>query len=203
MTISKFVDVNESTAMGTTPPSATEFGITGAGNLKWLEREFKADSLSTETKNRPQGSNSTSWVAFPVDSKSEEERIHGLRMLYGSTPSLEPPAPSAPVVVMNRWEGIVTDLDDESFEGEFKPVGEDAPVLQASFLLSQVDGDDLELVQIGALFTIVTSKVRIRPRHWQSTSSIQFRRIPMLSEYEVEGLVASARELSLELFEHD
>ena len=115
-----------------------------------------------------------------------------------SSPS-RAPAPLTSVVVTASWEGVVQSVDDDVFEGEFVPAGAREPRLRGSFLLSEVDPDDRELVRRGALFELVASKVKVSRKHWLPSSSIQFRRIPRRTDNDVAKALDRAQQLRKEL----
>lgn len=98
------------------------------------------------------------------------------------------------VTVTDRWDGVVVNADEEFFEGEFVPVGKREPRFHATFLMSEVEKDDLELVRPGALFYVIASRVRVSERRWQPSSVVQFRRIPRpTSEELVEAKAYAVR----------
>jgi len=109
------------------------------------------------------------------------------------------PRTTTNVQVTDRWEGVVTSVSDELVEAQFAPIGKRAPTLSATFVLSEIDPDDLELVRPGALFYLVATRVQISARWWQPSSSLHFRRIPPPSDAEVAEAEAYAVELHEEL----
>ncbi len=105
------------------------------------------------------------------------------------------PAPEARVAITDRWEGVVTKIEEDVFEGEFRPVGRPELRLHATFIMSEVDPDEAELVRLGALFFVVASQIRVSARRWQSSSSIRFRRIPAITNSEIDNAFDRARRL--------
>jgi hypothetical protein len=109
------------------------------------------------------------------------------------------PRTTTSVEVTGRWEGVVRSVADDLIEAEFAPVDSRSPSLKATLLRSEVDHDDLELVKPGALFYLVTSRVRVSAHWWQPSASIHFRRIPEPGEAELLEAQAYAAELREEL----
>lgn len=89
----------------------------------------------------------------------------------------------------------MTSIEDDVFDGEFVPLGQSGPRLKASFLLSEVDSDDTELVRPGALFYIVSTHVRVSSRRWQPSSTMIFRRIPRPRSVDVSRALIEAADL--------
>jgi hypothetical protein len=124
-----------------------------------------------------------------------------VRLLKASSAEVAAPISSttARLVVTDRWEGVVTEVHGDTFEGEFVPVGAQQPRLRAIFLISEVEPDDLELVRLGALFYVIASRIQVSARRWQPSSAIQFRRLPRPTEDDGVEATQRARKLRQKL----
>lgn len=138
-----------------------------------------------------------------VSAANEDEvrrtAIPELSRLLQAAPQPTAPAPDAQVKVVDRWEGFVSSVSDDVFEGEFVKVGTTEPRLAAVFLLSEVDEDENELVRPGALFYLVSSRVRVSRNRWQPTSAIRFRRLPRVKPDDIEDALAYGEKMRQQL----
>lgn len=89
------------------------------------------------------------------------------------------------VTVVAEREGVVTHVDDEHFEGLFRGADASSTVFTADFSVEDVDPDDLDLLEVGALFRLVTCEVPVGRRRGR-TSLLQFRRLPPIRDQHLE-----------------
>lgn len=161
------------------------------------DRRLEPLSASTSRELSSVYDDRTDLAASALPEEDIFSRIAGL--LGEDMLSVAAPRPQTNVIVTGRWEGAVTNVGQETFDGQFVPVDRREPRLEATFLISEVDEDDLELIRPGALFYIVASEVRVSARRWQPSSVVQFRRIPRVTENDIADASAQAAKLRQKL----
>ncbi len=133
----------------------------------------------------------------PGNLPSQRQNPWSLVDAYPSPPQLQS---HIRVNVLDRWDGVVIEVDRETgvFVGEFSPEGERAPRMRADFLISEVDADDDELLRPGALFVVQSGFIRSARRR-MSVSTIRFRRIPSFDAADIRAAVRYATSMRREL----
>lgn len=134
-----------------------------------------------------------------------EARAEALRAIHGGlfSPGLlrsiirfqSPRPPQARFIQLKRWEGYVEELTEDSFIARLVDSDDSSTSeAEAEILLSEVSDDDLELVVPGSVF-YWTIGYRIEPagQRWRA-SVIVFRRLPRITEHDVQAAIASAIE---------
>lgn len=85
--------------------------------------------------------------------------------------------PDATVLHRDIWEGAVDEIEDDWFGAHLKPVaGRAAEEAAASFSYLQVGDPDRPLLQLGALFWLISETVRLPGGHVEGRSTLRFRR---------------------------
>lgn len=126
---------------------------------------------SERSEDRPSPSAGSSTITEPQEFQTPETALIRL-----------PPRslPLANVQVLQRWEGIVTEVEGDSFWAELKDLSEpDYPLELVELPVSQIHSDDRRLIQSGACFYwsigIKTSDRGVITR----VSEIRFQRLPV------------------------
>jgi len=112
--------------------------------------------------------------------------------------------PSAPQAkeffrAIQKWEGYVLDVGRDIFRARLVSIVGEGPDQEAEIYLEEVDPDDQELVQPGAVFYWTIGYLD-RPSGRLRGSILRFRRLPALSEPELETARREAEKLE-SLFE--
>jgi hypothetical protein len=85
--------------------------------------------------------------------------------------------PGAVVLGRRIWECAVDELGDDYFGAQLKPVSGNAEEAEASFDYLQVSDVDRPLLQLGALFWLVSETVKCSSGHVEGRSTLRFRRV--------------------------
>ncbi len=96
--------------------------------------------------------------------------------------------------VLQKWEGNVLEVHDDTFEARLVPIIGEGPDQEAEIFLEEVAKDDLELVQKGAIFYwsigyLDRSSGRIR------ASILKFQRLPRWSKQSLKNAEQSLDDL--------
>ena len=104
--------------------------------------------------------------------------------------------PQPRFVALQRWEGYVEERTPDSFVARLVDVGDArAAEEEAEILLSEVSEDDLELVTPGAVFYWAIGYRDQPTGQRERVSTIRFRRLPGLTESDVQRARERAREI--------
>ncbi len=155
-------------------------------------------SSDNEFIRRPQAVESASMTdSGSVDGGTDRPATHSERQKHHSpqTPLVRLPPrslPTASVQVLQRWEGIVTDVDSDSFWAELKDLAEtDYPLELIEMPVAEVHSDDRRLITPGACFYwsigIRTNDRQVITR----VSEIRFQRLPA---WTIRSIAAAKRE---------
>lgn len=164
----------------------------------WTGFEDASSLLSPRSREPTSRPATGSGSARPVDPGSSTGQP--ARHSSGSSRNgeLTGPAP-LPVVVTDRWEGVITEVGDEYFVGELARTYGAGPDLVAEFNLDAVDDDDRPLVQPGAWFYVIIGRVRGPGNRASTVSTLRFRRLPTWRDEELEGAKERAAKRRLQL----
>lgn len=112
-----------------------------------------------------------------------------------------PPVPRAKEFfrALQKWEGYVLDVGSDIFHARLVSTFGEGPDQEAEIYLEEVDGEDQALVQVGAVFYWTIGYLD-RPAGRLRGSILRFRRLPALSEAELEAARREAQKLE-SLFE--
>jgi hypothetical protein len=97
--------------------------------------------------------------------------------LNAAVRSLSSLDPGAVVLGRRIWECAVDELEDDYFGAQLKPVSGNAEEAEASFDYLQVSDIDRPLLQLGALFWLISEAVKCRSGHVEGRSMLWFRRV--------------------------
>lgn len=98
-------------------------------------------------------------------------------------------------VVRQKWEGVVLEVNAESFSVRLFDLSSDERDEEAELDLSEVSREDLKLVEPGAVFYWSIGYYTTGDGQVQRTSQIRFRRLPAWSKSELERAEVRAKEL--------
>ena len=115
----------------------------------------------------------------------------------------KPPSSAVPMRVEESWNGVVTRVDNDAFEASFVAQEGGSPRLQAEFSTGLIDPDDLELLLPGALFELTVGRARVYETRWMPTMRIRIRRLPVLTEADVDDALEAARAIRQSLLSHE
>lgn len=99
--------------------------------------------------------------------------------------------------VIQRWEGIVTDVDDKTLTASLEDLTNDGnPTEIATIDLREIPDEDLSLAVKGACFYwsvgFITSSQGVTIRRF---SELRFRRLPAWSKSEIKRIQAEAKQM--------
>lgn len=94
------------------------------------------------------------------------------------TTILAPRARTERFDLLQKWEGVVTDVGDETFVAELITISGDEEDMIAEIYLKNVHEDDRELVEPGAIFYWSIGYLRTAQGTTKRKSDIRFRRLP-------------------------
>jgi hypothetical protein len=88
--------------------------------------------------------------------------------------------PHASLVVLQTWEGYVSDVGDETFSAKLADLTDEANLTPevVEFSLDDVDPDDRELVRLGGVFRWIIGYREQPFGRRERVSSLVFRRLP-------------------------
>lgn len=127
---------------------------------------------------------------WPVDGTTAELRMQLAQYLLPGLPTL--PMPHVFFRAMQKWEGYVNEVREDSFVAVLSPITGEGPDQEAEILIDDVSLDDRPLIEPGAIF-YWSIGYRDEPQRTR-TSLIRFRRLPAWNQRDLE---AARREASL------
>jgi hypothetical protein len=95
---------------------------------------------------------------------------------------------------MQKWEGFVIEVKDDTFFARLTPIIGEGPDQEAEIYLSEVEPEDQPLIEPGAVFYWSIGYLD-RPSGRLRASVIRFRRLPIWTERELEAARAEAVKL--------
>ena len=98
-------------------------------------------------------------------------------------------------IVRQKWEGYITDTSDDVFTARLRSLSGAADKLEAEIYLDELDQDDRQLVEPGAIFYWSIGYLD-GPSGRRRTSIIRFKRVPRLTDVQLADIESSASELS-------
>lgn len=147
--------------------------------------------ISTETLLLEQGRGSdveTKWEEpkpQPTHQPEESNAIDlPLRNLVVFPPVLQPPR--SRFRVLQKWEGYVVDIYEETFLARLVPIEGEGSEQEAEIFIEEVGEDDRALIVPGAVFYWSIGYLD-RPSGRQSTSLIRFQRMPAWTASEIKA----------------
>jgi len=97
--------------------------------------------------------------------------------------------------VLQKWEGVVSDVGDEAFRARLTDLTGDHPDQEAEIYVDEISPRDRKRIGPGAIFYWYVG-YRDEPNgDRERASRIRFRRLPSLDRYEVESAERAARAL--------
>lgn len=108
--------------------------------------------------------------------------------------------PSEYFVALQKWEGYVTEVFEETFRAQLTPIKGQGGGQETEILLQEIDEKDRQLVEPGAVF-YWSIGYDDRPSGRQRASRIRFRRLPAWSAREIEHANQDATRIKSLLFD--
>lgn len=150
----------------------------------------------------------TNYLSKPNSSYSEQSQAHYL--IDGSnqmelTLDVSPPILYYPSQhterfdVRQKWEGYVLEVKNGAFIARLVPIVGQGPDLEAEISFEEIDPTDMRFLEPGSVFYWSIGYL-IRPSGVYRTSLIRFRRLPPLTERELESAKVKAVEV-MKLFD--
>lgn len=90
-------------------------------------------------------------------------------------------------VPLQRWEGVVLEVEGEHFSARLTNLTADGPLEEAQLQLIDVADEDLDLVQRGAVFYWSIGYMNSSSGQRSRVSTLRFRRLPVWSREEIEA----------------
>ncbi|MEV7508932.1 hypothetical protein AB0O57_13380 [Streptomyces sp. NPDC091201] len=126
-------------------------------------------------------------INSPIVSSAQTSNImNPLRPVIGSY--------STPVRVtgLNKWEGLILEVDDELMIAELTPLGHVGPTVVADFE-THLLGEDAQIVTPGDVFYLTVRTVRDSTGYPSKTEHLRLRRLGVWTEDDVARLNAQAQ----------
>lgn len=102
-------------------------------------------------------------------------------------------------VALQRWEGYVDEVLDETFSARLVDLSGDIPDEQAEFSKTEIANDDLDLLAPGAVFYWSLGYLDTPQGQRLRTSSIRLRRLPAWSNNELNAARQEAEHVARHL----
>jgi hypothetical protein len=126
----------------------------------------------------------------PVEGGSWERRFVSPAVWTMASPSTDT------FRALQRWEGVVLECRDESFLARLTDLTEEGPAEEVELPLSDVPREDLDLVELGAVFYwSIGYRDEVGGGRWRS-STLRFRRLPLWSKQELEAAAERAADIA-------
>ncbi|WP_203711186.1 hypothetical protein [Asanoa siamensis] len=107
----------------------------------------------------------------------------------------------APVTGLKKWQGVITDIEDDVFTAELYPLDHEGPELMADFELRLLAPDDHD-AQPGDVVYLTTRIVSDGPR-FGVTSLLRRRHTGVWTQRDLDGAFERARSLARLLDDDD
>jgi hypothetical protein len=107
--------------------------------------------------------------------------------------------PASSFVSLQKWEGVVTEVNDYSFSATLCDLNEDGAEEIAEFPFEEISADDLNLVKPGGIFSWNIGYYDHKSGQRYRTSLIRFRRLPAWTKTEIERIKKNSSKLREEL----
>lgn len=98
-------------------------------------------------------------------------------------------------VLLQKWEGVVKKIENESFLAELKDLTDEGPEEEAEFPIDDIPNSDKELVAPGAVFYWCIGYLDTLNGQRVRASEIRFRRLPTWTDREVERAKSEAEQI--------
>ena len=100
---------------------------------------------------------------------------------------------------LQAWEGVVTDVDRESFWVRLVDLSGAEPDEEAEIDFEQVSADERKFIAIGAVFLLHVGYANREGGQRSLTTILRFRRLPVWTEAELERARINAQKLADEI----
>jgi len=98
-------------------------------------------------------------------------------------------------VSLQKWEGVVTEVEKDIFNARLLDLTDDNPEEEADFSIEEVSEDDRKLLKPGAVFYWSLGYLTTGTGQVIRTSIVKFRRLPAWTETEVKRAQEQAAEI--------
>jgi len=110
-----------------------------------------------------------------------------------------PDAPKDTFQSLQRWEGVVTRIDDDSFVGRLVDLSNGGPAEEVELPLTDVPAEDHDLLELGAVFYWAIGYRDEVSGQRQRVSALRFRRLPVWSASELQAATERASRVAAAL----
>lgn len=110
-----------------------------------------------------------------------------------------PDAPKDAFHALQRWEGVVTTIDEETFVARLTDLTSESPDEEVELPLSDIPNDDEDLLGEGAVFYWAIGYRDEASGQRQRVSALRFRRLPVWSTSELRAAQERAVEVAATL----
>ncbi|WP_327748775.1 hypothetical protein [Streptomyces europaeiscabiei] len=93
---------------------------------------------------------------------------------------------------MEKWEGLIVEIDGDLMTAELSPLGRQGPSLVADFQ-TQLLGEDAQVAEPGDVFYLTVRTIRDESGYPSRTEHLRLRRLGVWTEDEVARLKAQAK----------
>jgi hypothetical protein len=124
------------------------------------------------------------------DRESLERTVHRFKPVFR-----KPPVPREFFYAIQRWEGYVITVGEETFVARLVDLAGGLPEEEAEFYLDDVSDGDLELVRPGNVFYWSLGYRISATRQRSKVSLLRFRRLPRWSSRDVERVKVESERL--------
>lgn len=110
-----------------------------------------------------------------------------------------PDAPKDAFHALQRWEGVVTTIEEETFVARLTDLTSEGPDEEVELPLADVPGEDRDLLEPGAVFYWAIGYRDEASGQRQRVSALRFRRLPVWSAGELRAAGERAAEVAAAL----
>ncbi len=131
------------------------------------------------------------------DEYAEDKILFSEDQVFSFKPIFEPVLPSSnnySFISLQKWEGVVTDVNEDSFFARLTDLTQGGSEEVIEFYLDDVPSDDKSLIGIGAIFYWNIGYETIRGQD-RKVSLIKFRRLPKWSKKKMQNMQKKGKEL--------
>lgn len=143
-----------------------------------LDMNFPAEAILKEP-NQMHPDLTSNW---PINGTTAELCMQFAQYLLRGLPKL--PTPHVFFRAMQKWEGHVTDVRDDSFIAILSPILGEGPDQEAEILIEDVSLDDRPLIEPGAVF-YWSIGYQDQPQRTR-VSLLRFRRLPIWNQRDLD-----------------
>lgn len=131
--------------------------------------------------------------AHDTDSSLKDPQIHTEVAVPHVQHRISLREPRTNFLTLQAWEGVITDVNANSFSAKLMDLTTNAPDEEADIDLADVSKDERSLVKTGAVFLLHVGYATSEGGQRSRTAILRFRRLPVWTETELSRAQISAQ----------